>query len=283
MSDNMENNETNDMDSEDSDIPVYSIEQLSAMGFNIAMVPLVKQMLDSERDYRISYDLVYGSNSPKFSAWKDALDDCEIEAYSYDEGLDEDNNSTLMDIARLSENPALLNALIEYLTDCLSEAKANLQGHYAMEKRGNVINNGDDIKTQRDLLDSYIASLVNLGSTPLLDMDMVWKLIPSRVKVMSKTNTKRTIYNGPSIPQTRQSSPFRKNAKLAIFMRMGNGNFEMMAGEFGAIVKTLGYTVKEFRDKYYSKGLEFNAHRTLADGELAGRTFYLVKKDDSDK
>jgi len=189
---------------------------------NPAARMLVELAYDAHQAYCSAHFSRYGVESAGLKAWREALNtDATVEALT-----DLPAFSAIDEIARLSESPEMVAALIVVLTDTLASAKANLAGLYSTRNRtdGQTASDPDaDPVALRDNLDSMLAACIPLASTPMLDSDALWSVFPHRT-VKSKSGSTRVVYDGPRIPTTRNVSPLRANARLTLVTHKPDGS-----------------------------------------------------------
>lgn len=201
---------------------------------------MVEMAYNAHLEYEAAHAARYGVESVGLKAWKAELPDFAPES-------DEDASTVsafdlLSDRARLSENPSEVLAILNFATDLLADAKANLNGLHAVSRKlGNVkVDANADVPAMRDTLDSLIAACKNLAATPVLDADTFWSLFPTRIAT-AKNGSKRTEYNGPKIPQTRTMQPIRANSKqINIEIKLEDADTDTDTEVWSAIGATMG-------------------------------------------
>lgn len=259
---------------DDNNVPEPA--ELLAQIVNPAARAMVALAYDAHVAYAAAHYAKFGAESAGLKAWRESLPSVDLYA-------DDDDRLAALDLIReqavIGSDPATVYAWVLTLTDLLSTAKANLAGLYNSKDRptGDVDPNAD-VASLRDTLDNLLAACVPLTATPLLPADQLWAVIPG-VERKSKSGSVRTVYGGPSIPQTRQSSPIRANAKLTLDVRTSaepEAWTSYADGNFGENVKAvlrldmaeLKAIVGEFTDANY--GVTFTTP--------SGITFRIVKR-----
>jgi hypothetical protein len=246
------------------------------------MAPLAVMAHDAYRAYCLAHAAKFGRETPKFTAWKEALPAVDVTAFvqtpadMVDDWTDEDGEplpvANLADACRLSSDAAYVASLIDYLSEMLTLARENLQGiYYSAKRSGNV--DTSDVAALRANLDSLVGALVKVSETDQLDAAAIWSTFPYKVRTNKKTGAKRTELDVPNIPTTRKVDALRKNARLSIVAELSpqSGRYETVAGEdFGEQCKSLGMTIGELRERY---GVEVDTPHTLP----TGRCFILRK------
>ena len=190
---------------------------------------MVEMAYDAHVDYVNAHAVRYGVETQGFKAWKADLPDFDpetsVEANDANAAM-----FTLSDRARLSEDPSEVLAILNFASELLADAKANLNGLHAVSRKlGNVkVDANADVPAMRDNLDSLIAACKNLAATPVLDSDAFWSIFPTRIAT-AKNGSKRTEYDGPKIPQSRTAQPIRANSKqinIETLVTDASGNHE---------------------------------------------------------
>lgn len=275
----MADNDNVDNVSDDSEaLPELTLADLTPKFGPLAALVLLAY--NAHRAWVVAHAAKFGTDSPKFAAWRDSLALTDVLAGMVtpaDMADEHDETVTVYDAARLSSDPEFIASLIFYLSECLSAAKENLQGIYYDARKVPTDNTSDAVALRAEV-DSYWTALKAMAETPQLDMAELRKILPTKVKIMPKSGARRIDYDGPTIPQTRKSSGFRSNARLAIWLESAPGSGivgQLKVESFGEACKVIGFTVQELRDAFFPDGLKLNEWHTLPDG----RKFHLRKVD----
>ena len=237
----MEHADQPNTDTNDSGAPPPP--DFTALFPNVPTRMMVELAYNAHVNYSAAHATRYGVESVGFKAWKATLsdftstiygdtdDDCE----QYDTALQA--LVTVEDMGRHSNNGAEVAYVINWATNLLSDAKANLQAIYMGTKRADAqLPDGADPVAMRDELDSLLAACAAMADTPLLDRDVFWSIFPTTTR-KSKSGSTRIVYDGPKIPQTRTSQPVRANAQLTLNLIEADGSTLALDGKFGENVK----------------------------------------------
>ena len=270
----------NDNDNETADESAYPERSLeSLMPTFGALAPLVSMLYNAHRDYSIAHAAKFGSETPKFTAWRESLDTSEIDSLvDTPESMADDYPETLVslyDAVRFCPDAETVASYIAHLSELLTLARENLQGIYYGAKRAQNVDTSD-VVALRATLDSFFTSVAAIAETPQLDMRDVSAIIPTRVKV-SKNGAKRTVYAGESIPQTRKSDGLRSNARIQLVAQSIIGDpesFGDVAGkDFAEQLAQLNLSIGEMRTQYFADGVKFDVVCTMP----SGRQFWLKR------